>query len=486
MKKNIIGLITLLCLILIYIFSSCEDEYYTINKDFYKDRTVAVLNPMEGNTLRIEQYNTDQIMLEDPNDSTIVYDNRGFKFNVEDESIVTIAEDGAITPVSIGVTKVDIISRADPNLSTTFSLEIYKDYHAVERIMITAAAKKLLIEKGYTLDIAPHIFVFPGHADNKQLHFSLDEASKVYASITDEGVITGILAGPIDIHIVSDDNPDVTADLQLNVVDEIVVTSIVLHKSLNNATVYVGERFPLDMIISTLPTNVREENSKLTYTIVSGTGVVSIDSDNILTAESTGTAEVKIESKYGVINQFTINVEAVNKDYTRLFWGVNTGIVYSNGQNYVTDNQTGMPEHMFDGDRSTFLSLTKPGKTYNSCVGPPSGQYNSFTVDMLLPVKFKSVFWGHRSGNLYPYLRIWGFSIEGSNDGENWTTLQTGIQIPDTYGAANVSVDKRYDLPLNGEYEYRYVKVNLTNWSDNSGGVTTGSTMQIGEFGLSK
>lgn len=486
MKKNIIGLTSLLCLTLVVMFFSCDDKYYEINNDFYKDRTVAVSNPMTGNVLRIEQYNTDQIMLNDPNDSTIVYDNRGFVFKVADESIVTIAEDGAITPVAKGTTKVDIISRADANLSTSFSLEVYKDYHAVERIMITSAARKLLIEKGYELDIAPSIFVFPGHADNKKLHFSLDDASKVYASITDEGVVTGILAGPINIHIISDDNPTVTADLQLNVVNEIEVTDIVLHKSLDNATVYVGEKFPLNLIVSTLPTNVREENRKLTYTIISGAGVVSIDSDNVLKAESVGTAEVKIESKYGVTKQFIINVEAANKDYTRLFWGVNTSVLYSNGQNYVTDGQTGKPEDMFDGKRNTFLSLVKPGKSYSGSSGPPSGQFNSFTVDMLTPNKFKSVYWSHRSGNSYTYLRAWAFSIEGSNDGESWTTLQTGIQIPDTYGAANGAVDKRYDLPLNGEYEYRYVKINLTNWSDNSGGATSGSTMQISEFGLSK
>jgi len=465
---------------------SCEDEFYEINKDFYKDRKVAVSNPMEGNTLRIEQYNTDQIMLEDPNDSTIVYDNRGFLFKVADENIVNIGEDGAITPVSRGITQVDIVSRADANLSTSFSLEIYKDYHAVERIMLTSAAKKLLIEKGYTLDIAPHIFVFPGHADNKQLHFSLDEVSKTYASITDEGVITGILAGPINIHIVSDDNPDVTADLQLNVVDEIEVTSIVLHKNLNNGTIYVGEKVLLDSINSTLPTNVREENRKLTYTILSGSGVISIDSDNILTAESPGTAEVKIESKYGVTNQFTIKVEAANKDYARLFWKVDTSVRYTNGQNYVTDGSTGKAEDMFDGKTNTFLSLVKPGKSYSGSSGPPSGQFNAFFVDMLLPVKFKSFYWSHRAGNSYTYLRVWAITIEGSNDGENWTTLQTGIQLPDTYGAANASVDKRYDIALSGEYEYRFVKVIMTNWSDNSGGAGSGSTMQVSEFGLSK
>lgn len=484
MKKNIIGLVSLFCLVLSFIFSSCEDKYYEINKDFYKGRKVAVKNPMDGNTLRIEQYNTDQIMLEDPNDSTVVYDNRGFQFKVADESIVKIAEDGAITPVAKGTTEVDIISRADANLSTSILIEIHKDYHPVERILITSAAKKALIEKGYELDIAPLIFVLPGHADNKKLHFSLDEASKAFANITDEGIITGISAGVINIHIVSDDNPSVTADLQLNVVNEIEVTSIVLHKNLNNGTIYVGEKFPLDLINSTLPTNVREENRKLTYTITSGTSIISIDSENVLTALSPGTAEVKIESKYGITNQFTINVGAENTDLTRLFWGVNTNIIYKNGQNYVTDGSTGKPGDMFDGKTNTFLSLRKPGKGSGD-YAVPSNHINSFTVDMLTPAKFKSLYWRHRNFS-YTRLRVWGITVEASNDGENWTTIKQGIQIPGTYGAGDAVDDKRYDITLNNQYEYRYVRVVLTNWSDNSGGATTGDNMQIGEFGLSK
>lgn len=488
MKKNIIGSISLLCLGLIIIFSSCEDEKYDINMDFYKDRKVAVSNPMDSGVFRIELYNTDQIMLEDPNDSTIVYDNRGFHFNVADEKIVTIAEDGAVKPVSRGVTRIDIISRADANTSTSFSLEVYKDYHEVERIMITSAARRSVVEKGYELDLAPTIFVFPGHADNKKLHFSLDEASKEFASITDEGVITGIAEGVVNIHIVSDDNPNKKENLQLNVINEILVTDIVLHKNINNGTIHVGDKYPLDLINSTLPTTVREENKKLTYTIISGAGVISIDSANVMTAQTVGTAEVKIESKYGITNQFTIKViNAPDADYTRIFWKVNTSIVYGNGQNYVTDGTTGKPEDLFDGQRNTFLSLVKPGKKMSGVYeGPPKGQINSFIVDMLSPISFRSMYWSHRSGNSFTYLRVWALSIEGSNDGETWAMLKSEVKLPDTYGVDHVAVDKRYDIALDGQYEYRYVKVNLTNWSDNSGGATSGNTMQMSEFGLSK
>ena len=118
--------------------------------------------------------------------------------------------------------------------------------------------------------------------------------------------------------------------------------------------------------------------------------------------------------------------------------------------------------------------------------GPPKGQINSFIVDMLSPISFRSMYWSHRSGNSFTYLRVWALSIEGSNDGETWAMLKSEVKLPDTYGVDHVAVDKRYDIALDGQYEYRYVKVNLTNWSDNSGGATSGNTMQMSEFGLSK
>ena len=60
--------------------------------------------------------------------------------------------------------------------------------------------------------------------------------------------------------------------------------------------------------------------------------------------------------------------------------------------------------------------------------------------------------WMHRSTNGYNYLRAWGISMYGSNDGKNFIEIKSDIDIP---------------------YE---------NNTDES--VTGGSTMQVAEFGL--
>jgi hypothetical protein len=471
---------------IVLLLNACEDDFYTINNSFYDGKQITVKNPMNGDTLRIEQFNTDQIMIEEVSDSTLVLDSKAFIYEVEHDSILTIGNDGTITPVSIGETRVDIIFRANASLNTSIVVAVYKDYHPVEYLQVASSVSKLLVEKDFSLDLAPYVFVFPGHADNKRLHFSLDEASRAFASITDEGVITGIAPGTIAVHVVSDDNPNAFADFQLTAVNEIEITEITLHAKLNNVTLGTGEKINLNTTTGVKPANVNEVNRRLTFELLEGAGVVSIDPvTNVLTAIGSGTALIKAVSKNGLSKEFTVNVDADKKDLTRAFWTVNTSIVYSTGNGYVVDGSTGKPEDMFDETTTTFLSLTKPGKTYSNCA-TPAGTLLNFVVDMQSPCKFNSIRWNHRSGNSYTYLRVWGIEVHGSNDGESWETIKTIYPLPNTEGAANAADNARHDLPLDGEFEYQFVRVIVTNWSDNSGGAASGSTMQIAEFGLSK
>ncbi|MDR0823793.1 MAG: discoidin domain-containing protein, partial [Prevotella sp.] len=164
----------------------------------------------------------------------------------------------------------------------------------------------------------------------------------------------------------------------------------------------------------------------------------------------------------------------------RSFWTINTSIVYANGQNYVTDGATGKAEHILDGDTGTFLSLVKPGKSYaagGSTYVTPADHQLYFIIDMGVAQKFNYIQWAHRAGNSNNYLRVWGIGVYGSNDGTSFTAIKTGIDIP--YG----SITPPQELPIPSS-EYRYVKVTIEKWSDNSGGSKSGSTVQISEFNL--
>jgi hypothetical protein len=475
-----------LLVVSVLFFAACEEEFYKINETFYDGMSIVVKNQLNNDTLRIEQYNTDKILIEEANDSTLIFDSKAFIYYVHHDSVLKVESDGTIKPLSRGTTPIDITFRANSSLTTRIFVEVYKDYHPVDYLQAASSINRLLVEKGYTLNLAPYIFVFPAHADNKKLHFSLDESSKDFASITSNGVITGKLPGTIQVSIQSDDNPNAKIDVQLTVVNEIEITDVVLHQRLNNVTLGLNERILLNNVTSVTPSNVNVLNKVLHFEITDGTGVVEIDPEtNILRSISAGSATIKVTSKNNISKEFIVNVDADKKDLTRTFWTVNTSIVYATGFNYVVDGATGKPEDMFDDNPATFLSMVKPGKTFSGATGP-AGLLNYFIVDMQLPCIFNSIRWNHRSGNIYPYLRVWGITIEGSNDGENWTTIATNIEIPNTKGAPNGADNNRHDISLGKDHEYRYVKIIKTHWSDNSGGPTSGSSMQTGEFGLSK
>jgi hypothetical protein len=463
------------------VITSCKEEFYTINDSFYSDKTVVLKNELMGDTLFIEQDNTtDQIMLEEPNHPEIVFDNRGFVFTVHDESIVTVAEDGAITPVSQGLTPLDIVSRADKNLKLSIFVKVYKEYFPVDSIGVSSKLSSMVIEKDIPYDLSKDVFVLPLSAFNKKLHFSIADASKEYAVVTDEGVITGLKAtgsrNKAEVIVVSDENPAITASFKIQVVDEIIITKVNLLAGLDGAEISKGEVIDLNLCTSVEPANVREENKKLTFELLEGTGVLELDETGVIRAVGVGTARLKAKAKEQngrqVFTEFTITVKEGLTDLTRLLWTVTTSLDYG----YAPDGTTGLPQDMFDNNGATYFAVAKPGKTYNDC-STPADHIPYFIVDMKSVQKFNYIRWNHRAGNGNDYLRVWGIDFAGSDDGETFTDIQKEITIPIE------SNTTAYHIPVPVS-EYRYVKVMLTKWSDNSGGKTDGITMQVAEFGL--
>jgi hypothetical protein len=184
------------------------------------------------------------------------------------------------------------------------------------------------------------------------------------------------------------------------------------------------------------------------------------------------------------------------QDLDRANWTVTT--LTGTGYTHVPDGTTGLPEHILDDNTATFLSLVKPGKSYSPISSQPAGFMPSFTVDMQIAQTFDYIKWRHRSGNSYKYLRVYGVDIEISNDGTNFTKINTDIVwIPnvDGYaGASNTADPKTYKIDI-PQSTSRYIRVKLIMWSDiydslhpdhPGTGPAAGSTMQIAEFGVGK
>jgi len=212
-------------------------------------------------------------------------------------------------------------------------------------------------------------------------------------------------------------------------------------------------------------------------------------------------------------------------DLDRSGWTVTTQTDTNYG--YVSDGwstslnafTTGMPEHMFDGDKGTYWSVLKPGKgPYDSGHGADivpvqaSGFYPSFTVDLQSPQTFDYMKWNHRNGanpaggtmNINA-LRVYGVDIYGSDTGGEFDFTQINqngiVWIPCNGDFAHYSGE--YNVPDPTTYTiaiplstYRFFRVQVVMWAEvyyggenpdsPTAGVTAGNCFQIGEFGLGK
>ena len=198
--------------------------------------------------------------------------------------------------------------------------------------------------------------------------------------------------------------------------------------------------------------------------------------------------------------------ETVFGDIDRSNWTVTTQTDTNYG--YAVDNSTGLPEHMFDGDAGSYLSLAKPGKDYGGSGTQGTNFLPSFTIDLQSEKTFDYIKWNHRSGsyagvngNSKNYLRVFGIDVFGSNTGDASDFIQINtdgiVWIPNVGGYnSDTGIDdpNTYVIEI-PESTCRFIKVQLVIYSNiyagqhpdyPGAGPNSGSTMQIAEFGLGK
>ena len=253
-----------------------------------------------------------------------------------------------------------------------------------------------------------------------------------------------------------------------------------IDKSAMPESININETLDLNTVVRVLPTNASYQN--LAFTLAEGSeAFVELSESGVVKGVAAGEAKINVAAvdESGVTDVITLNIIG-NIRLNRDSWTVSTSITYKNGNNYVTDGTTGNPEHLFDNKTTTYLSLVKPGKSYGSdytAAGINEPLY--FVVDMGAEQTFNYFTWMHRSTNGYNYLRAWGISMYGSNDGKNFIEIKSDVDIP----YENNTVEIVIAIP---ESTYRYVKVQFVKWSDLVTGSTSGGTLQVAEFGLGR
>ena len=240
-----------------------------------------------------------------------------------------------------------------------------------------------------------------------------------------------------------------------------------IDKSAMPESININETLDLNTVVKVLPTNASYQN--LAFTLAEGSeAFVELSESGVVKGVAAGEAKINVAAvdESGVTDVITLNIIGdIRLDRTS--WTVTTFANFSNGQNYLTDGNTGKPEDILDGKQSTYLSMIKPGKSMGAYVGTTDP---NFTVDMQQPQTFNYFYWQHRKQN-NGYLQVLSVDIYGSNDNETFTKINDEVIniIEDLYDT------QYFDIP---ESTYRYVKVQYRSYSSG------GSSAQVAEFGL--
>jgi len=375
---------------------------------------------------------------------------------------------------------------------------------------------QITLKDNATLQLTP--FFMPQDASNKKVIYSNKYSNLM--EVSESGLITAKAPGTDTLTVSATDGSGVKTSYQVLITDHLVkATAINVTAAGSNIVLKIGgTSFDLGACVTLSPADTW--NTAVTYKS-NDESIVAVSADGIVTPVGVGSTTITITTADG--SNISRNVNATVQDLVQNWveishvnWTVTTQT--GTGYDYVRDGwsatlgefTTGQPEHLFDGDAGTYLSLCKPGKGYSPGNGAdpiptqPSDFLPSFTVDMKSQQSFNYIKWCHRygnnpagGGNNYNYLRVYGVNVYGSNDGSAFTQINTEglVWIPNVngyVGQGGTADPTVYTIEIPAS-TYRYVKIELAMWSDiynsqNSDypgtGAAAGSSMQIGEFGL--
>jgi len=375
---------------------------------------------------------------------------------------------------------------------------------------------QISLKDNATLQLTP--FIMPQAATNKTVKYS--NKNPELMTVSESGLITAKLPGTDTLIVSATDGSGVTVSYPVRITDhQVKATGINVTAAGSNITLKIGgSSFDLGACVTLSPADTW--NQTVAYKS-NNEAVITVSETGIVSPVEIGNTTITITTTDGsnISRDCNVTVQDIVQQWDeidRANWTVTTQT--GTGYDYVRDGwsatlgafTTGQPEHLFDNNAGTYLSLCKPGKSFSPGNGAdpvpaqPSDFLPSFTIDMKSQQTFNYIKWIHRNGNNpaggsnnYNYLRVYGVNIYGSNDGSAFTPINTEgiVWIPNLGGYAGqmgIADPTVYTIEIPAS-AYRYVKVELAMWSDiyNSqnpdfpgAGATAGSSMQIGEFGL--
>ena len=344
---------------------------------------------------------------------------------------------------------------------------IYEDSPEIGSIYVDGITDNTIhVYTGETFQVEMNILP-PEAKLTEQVKYVYSSGNEQIFTVNANGVMNGVSPGEAVLYIEVSNYTGLKTVVMVSVTDKIYpVTEIKVDERLKSLTMAVGDEIEANEYIEIIPENASNKE----YTLESSNGeVLTVTQSGNVKALALGDVVLTIKAKDGSDVTATCNIsvkEPVYDALNRLAWTVTPS------HNLPADAAIkNAPESLIDGDIATCLSMVKPGKSYAGvAVGADEDVF--FVIDMKEKSTFNYFKIFHRTSNTQPYLRAWGVSLFGSNDGETFESIRENVPVE--YEGVN-----DHTVRIMHESAYRYLKVQYTDWNPQSG-----STIQIAEFEL--
>lgn len=292
--QNILLIILLILIIVlaIYYFQPNDNAKKYI---LFEERAI-VLNKNDKYQLKINKSSDEKVI-----------------YQVENENIAIIDENGFLIAINVGNTKVKAMLESDSAINDELTIivnEALSDKVPVKDLSFTQKVDGMLVNQRIQLNVT----IKPSNATNKKIVWLSDNPN--VAIVDSNGVVTSKKEGIVNITAKSHNNK--IATIKINVTkNKVEVDKVILNKDKINLD--INKTFNIEAII--MPTNATNQKVEWTST---DSSVAAVDSNGLVTAKKVGTAIIKAKSGNKVATctitvskkDDTLVVNLIEKEYT--------------------------------------------------------------------------------------------------------------------------------------------------------------------------
>lgn len=346
----------------------------------------------------------------------------------------------------------------------TGSIEI-EGYEGGDPILLNSTETKQII-----VQISPNV----GSDLTAYSHLEFSSSDEKVFTVSESGELQGYHNGEANLMILA--HTDLIGDQvetvkPVRVSGQVMVQEIKLDEKLQKG-VLLREDGELDLREHILVAPQNALNKNLSFKS-SDESIVRVE-NNTLYAGNGGEAVISVQTTDGtnLESKFTVSVVApinIWYDKERSGWS----IINSHDIFFDINGASGNSKDLIDGNILSFINMKKPGK--DESIGADEILY--FTIDTGEALKVNRMEFQHRLDNTFARIRLWGFDLEGSNDGVTYTSIEKNLRIPGATIKGIMSL--KGTVLFQKSFEYRYLRV-ICNFYDED----KGESIQIAEVRL--